>query len=77
MQEFSSKDFSSTDLDILSRAYYRALDRIKGSARNMEVMKSVLLDAIVAAARGGQRDERLLEARALAAVWRRSDSTAL
>jgi hypothetical protein len=43
----------------------------------MEVMKSVLLDAIVAAARGGQRDERLLEARALAAVWRRSDSTAL
>jgi hypothetical protein len=77
MQEFSSKDFSSTDLDILSRAYYRALDRIKGSARNMEVMKSVLLGAIVAAARGGQRDERLLEVRALAAVWRRSDSTAL
>jgi hypothetical protein len=68
MQELGSHDFSDDDLDILSRAYYRALGRAKGKMRNIEAMKTVLLETIVSAARGGERDERLLEACGLAAL---------
>ena len=64
----SVEEFSSQDLDILSRAYDRALGKARATGRDIEAMKTVLLDTIVSAARGGERDERLLEACGLAAL---------
>jgi hypothetical protein len=75
MQEFNMQEFSPQDLDVLSRAYHRVLDRLGRSKADLEFTKSVLLRSIVSAARNGERDEHRLVHRGLAALGMHKAST--
>ena len=61
-------DFTDSELDLLSRAFYAALDRLNGSARDPEEAKSVLMTGIMDAAKAGERDEGRLVQSALRAL---------
>jgi hypothetical protein len=63
-------DFTDSELDLLSRAFYAALDRLNGSTHDPEDAKSVLMTGIMDAARAGERDEVRLVQSALRALDR-------
>jgi hypothetical protein len=63
-------DFTDSELDLLSRAFYAALDRLDGRARDPEEAKSVLVNGIMDAATAGERDEGKLVQSALHAFDR-------
>jgi hypothetical protein len=63
-------DFTDDELDLLSRAFYAALDRLNGSGRDLEEAKSVLMSGIMDAARAGEREEGTLVQSALRAFKR-------
>jgi hypothetical protein len=63
-------DFTDGELDLLSRAFYAALDRLDDDARDPEETKSVLMTGIMDAARAGERDESRLVQSALHALDR-------
>jgi hypothetical protein len=60
--------FRPAELDVLSRAFYRALDRVRPCARDVEEAKTVLMTSILAAAKTGELDEDELVRSALAAM---------
>ena len=63
-------DFTDSELDLLSRAFYAALDQLNSSGRDLEEAKSVLMSGIMDAARAGERDEGTLVQSALHAFER-------
>jgi hypothetical protein len=63
-------DFTDGELDLLSRAFYAALDRLDEDARDPEETKSVLMTGIMGAAKAGERDEGRLVQSALQAFER-------
>jgi hypothetical protein len=60
--------FGPADLDVLSRAFYRALDCVGPHARDVERAKPTLMTGILHAARSGERDEDKLMKAALSAI---------
>ena len=56
------------DLDILSHAFYGALDAMPEDGRDPEEVKAVLMTGILDAARQGERDEEKLRSSGLAAL---------
>jgi hypothetical protein len=60
--------FGPAELDLLSRAFYRALDRVGPHARDVEHAKTILMTGILHAARNGERDEDKLTKAALSAM---------
>ena len=50
-------DFTDGELDLLSRAFYQALDQVDGGSHDPEEAKSVLMTGIMGAARSGERVE--------------------
>jgi len=58
------------ELDILSRAFHRAIDAVPSKGRDREQTKAILLTGILDTAREGERDEDVLCASALAAIER-------
>jgi hypothetical protein len=67
--------FGPGDLDILSRAFYRAIDSLPSDGRDPEESKAILMTGILDAARQGERDEEKLTASALAAIETYEDGT--
>lgn len=64
------------ELDILSRAFHRAVDAVPLEGRDPEQTKAILLTGILETARQGERDEDVLCASALAAIERYEFGTA-
>jgi hypothetical protein len=50
------------DLDILSQAFYGALDSLERTAGDPEEIKAILMTGILDAARSGERDPERLQA---------------
>jgi hypothetical protein len=61
-------EFGPTELDILSRAFYRALDHVGPRVHDKEEAKAILMAGILGAARRGERNEDKLVRAALAAI---------
>jgi hypothetical protein len=62
------KMFKPSELDVLSRAFYRALDQVNPETRDAEVAKTVLMTCILDAARAGEMDEDTLVQSALSGM---------
>jgi hypothetical protein len=56
------------DLDILSQAFYGALDAAPADGHDPEEVKAIVMTGILDAARRGERDEEKLMALGLAAL---------
>ena len=60
--------YSAADLDVLSRAFYGAIESLSMGERDAEAIKAVLMTGILDAARLGEREEETLREAALEAV---------
>ena len=56
------------DLDVLGRAFERALELLAMGERDQEATKTILMTGIVDAASKGERDEQKLAASGLSAI---------
>ena len=62
------KTFGPAELDALSRAFYRALDRAGSWITDIEQAKSVMMKGILKAANRGEFDEDKLVQSAISAI---------
>jgi hypothetical protein len=75
--EEQTMPYGAGDLDILSHAFYGALESVVPDERDPEEVKAIVMTGILDAARRGERDEDRLMASGLAALARYEDTKAV